>query len=71
MDITNSQLKLKDQQTHVKEALHIVWEGSIVVLGVVALLASTAMKIAIEKDWVIIVADTKSGLASKFDCDLF
>ncbi|CAD5123416.1 DgyrCDS11765 [Dimorphilus gyrociliatus] len=64
IDWSNKELQLKQQKTYVKQALHFSWEAMIVILGVMALLASTAMKIAIEKDWVIIVADTKSGLAS-------
>ena len=58
--------------------LYIIAIAGIITLAVIAELASVGYKVAIEKDWIVVVAQgNKSVLASKlfkntaFDCCLF
>ena len=46
----------------------ILGQMVIIAIAIVARLASTASRIAIEKDWIVVVAEGKRGkLASKWD----
>ena len=55
-----------DEPEDPASATRAVLETTIIVLSIVAQLASMAYKIAIEKDWIVVVAEGKpSLLASK------
>jgi len=44
-------------------------ESCVIILAIIAQLASVAYKIAIEKDWIVVIATgKKSFLASMLDC---